>query len=97
VQDALDLKESLEPLSIPEWTPGEVYAYLIPYNEEAIRAAMIACDSAMVRERLEVFLSRLRHVRPSLSGEELKRMAVLRARRSSRCWTTCWKPGWKAR
>jgi len=76
VQDALDLKESLEPLSIPEWTPGEVYAYLIPYTEEAIRAAMIACDSAMARERLEVFLSRLRHVRPSLSGEELKRMGV---------------------
>jgi tRNA nucleotidyltransferase (CCA-adding enzyme) len=30
----------------------------------------------MVRERLEVFWRRLRYVRPSLSGEDLKRMGV---------------------
>jgi tRNA nucleotidyltransferase (CCA-adding enzyme) len=76
VREALDLKENLEPLSIPEWTPGEVYAYLIRYDPDAVRAVMAASDSTMVRERLDVFLSQLRHVRPSLRGEELKRMGV---------------------
>ncbi len=76
VRDALTLRDSLEPLSIPEWTPGEVYAYLISYDPEAVKANLAACRPAMVRERLEVFLRSLRHVRPVLDGEELKRMGV---------------------
>jgi tRNA nucleotidyltransferase (CCA-adding enzyme) len=48
---------------------------------EAIFATAIAVDSPLVRERLELYLTELRYIKPILDGDDLKEMGVPPGRR----------------
>ncbi len=76
LRDTVGIKIRLEPLAIPELTPNGIYALLHGYVSPAITANILATDSPAVKERLHLFLKKLRHVKPALSGEDLKRMGV---------------------
>jgi tRNA nucleotidyltransferase (CCA-adding enzyme) len=76
MRDTLRLKASLQLLDTSPLKPSEIYYLLREYEPLAIQANAIASDSSMVHHHLQLFLTKLRYVRTSLDGEELKRLGI---------------------
>ena len=76
LRDTIDIKIRLELLAIPELTPNGIYALLHGYSAMSITANSLATDSPVIKERLDLFLKKLRYVKPALSGGDLKGMGV---------------------
>jgi tRNA nucleotidyltransferase (CCA-adding enzyme) len=74
--DTLRLKTKLPLLDRSSLRPSEIYHLLREYEPLAIQANAIASESATVRRSLQLFLTKLRHVRTVLDGEELKRLGI---------------------
>jgi tRNA nucleotidyltransferase (CCA-adding enzyme) len=56
--------------------PSEVCYLLQEYDSLAIEANAIASASSPAQRHLQLFLTKLRYVKASLSGEELKRLGI---------------------
>jgi tRNA nucleotidyltransferase (CCA-adding enzyme) len=69
--DSLNLKNELNMLAEPDIPPSWIYRYLSPYSLTAILATLISSDNHLVQKRLELFLNKLRHIQPALTGEDL--------------------------
>ena len=76
MRDTLLLKTRLSQLNKPSMKPSEIYYLLHEYEPLAIQANAIASESSMVHYHLQLFLTKLRYVRTSLNGEELKRLGI---------------------
>ncbi len=76
MRDTLHLKTRLPLLDKSSLKPSEIYYLLREYEPVAIQANAIASESSMVHHHLQLFLTRLRYVRTSLKGEELKRLGI---------------------
>jgi tRNA nucleotidyltransferase (CCA-adding enzyme) len=76
MRDTLRLKTSLPLLDKSSLKPSEIYYLLREYEPVAIQANAIASDSSMIHHHLQLFLIKLRYVRTSLNGEELKRLGI---------------------
>ena len=76
LRDIPGLRRALLGLISPELTPSGVYYALEHHRPETIRAAALVMDAALVKQRLELYLSTLRFVEPFLSGNDLKKMGV---------------------
>jgi tRNA nucleotidyltransferase (CCA-adding enzyme) len=76
VRDTLRLKISLPLLDKPSLKPSEIYHVLRGYESLAVQANVLASDSSTVRHRLQLFLTKLRYVKTSLDGEELKNLGI---------------------
>ena len=76
MRDTLRLKTSLPSLDKPSLKPSEIYYLLREYEPVAIQANAIASESPRVHRYLQLFLTKLRYVRTSLNGEELKRLGI---------------------
>ncbi len=76
VRDTLRLKTSLRSLDKPSLKRSEIYYLLREYDPLAIQANAIATESSILQRNLRLFLTRLRHVRTSLDGEELKTLGI---------------------
>ncbi len=70
------LKQAIPALAASELTPSGVYHILEHHRPETILAAALVTDSALVKQRLELYLSSLRFVELSLNGDNLRRMGV---------------------
>jgi len=76
MRDTLRLKTRLPLLDKPSLKPSEIYYLLREYEPVAIQANAIASESSTVHRYLQLFLTKLRYVRTSLDGEELKRLGI---------------------
>ncbi len=76
MRDMLRLKTRLPFLDKSALKPSEIYYMFQEYDPVAIQANAIASDSPIVHHHLQLFLTKLRYVRPSLDGEELKRLGI---------------------
>ncbi len=76
LRDAMDIKTKLGSLANPELTPSNIYSLLHGYSSPAIVANLIATDSPVARQRVNLFFNKLRYIKPALNGEDLKRMGV---------------------
>jgi len=76
LRDIPGLRRALLGLISPELTPSGVYYTLEHHRPETIRAAALVMDAALVKQRLELYLSTLRFVEPSLSGDDLKKIGI---------------------
>jgi tRNA nucleotidyltransferase (CCA-adding enzyme) len=76
IRDTLQLKTRLPLLDKPSMKPSEIYYLLREYDSLAIRANAIASDSATIHRHFQLFLKKLRYVRTSLDGEELKGLGI---------------------
>ena len=81
LRDIPGLKQALPALTSSELTPSSVYHILERHRSETMLAAALVTDSALVRQRLELYLSTLRFVETSLSGNDLKKMGVAEGKR----------------
>jgi tRNA nucleotidyltransferase (CCA-adding enzyme) len=82
MRDTLRLKTCLPLLDRPSLKPSEIYHLLREYEPLAIQANALASDekegtpSLIVHRHLQLFLTKLRYVKTSLNGEELKRLGI---------------------
>ncbi len=75
-RDTIRLKTNLHVLEKPAIKPSEIYYLLREYEPLAIETNAIACDSPTIQDRLQLFLTKLRYVRTSLGGGDLKRLGI---------------------
>lgn len=75
IKQVLALQDCVEELATPGLSPSRVYDTLQGYQPAALMAASVCADTA-VAEQVELYLNILRHVKPALSGEDLKQMGI---------------------
>jgi tRNA nucleotidyltransferase (CCA-adding enzyme) len=76
LRDIPGLKQAIPALAASELTPSDVYHILERHRPETILTAALVTDYAIVKQRLELYLSCLRFVELSLNGDNLRRMGV---------------------
>jgi tRNA nucleotidyltransferase (CCA-adding enzyme) len=76
IRDTLQLRAKLRLIHKHDLRPSDIYALLQEYDAVATQANAIASDSPMVRRNLRLFLTKLRYIKTSLDGEELKGLGV---------------------
>ena len=76
IRDTLRLKTRLPLLDKSSLKRSEIYYLLREYEPLAIQANAIASESSTVHRSLQLFLTKLRYVRTSLDGEELKGLGI---------------------
>ncbi|MCL0076088.1 hypothetical protein M1O17_04400 [Dehalococcoidia bacterium] len=83
-RDMVRLSKSLSSLASAELRPSDIYRRLNRHLPHVIEAAAIASDSPIVQQRLDLYLKRLRHVKPELRGDDLRSMGVPPGRKMGR-------------
>jgi len=76
LRDAMDIKTKLGSLANPGLSPSGIYSLLHGYSSPAIVANLIATDSPVARQRVNLFFNKLRYIKPALNGDDLQRMGV---------------------
>jgi tRNA nucleotidyltransferase (CCA-adding enzyme) len=76
MRDTARLKINLPLLDKPSLKPSEIYYLLREYEPMAIQANAIATESLTAQRHVQLFLTKLRYVRTSLDGKELKRLGI---------------------
>jgi tRNA nucleotidyltransferase (CCA-adding enzyme) len=76
MRDTAHLQTSLPLLDKPSLKPSEIYYLLWEYEPVAIQANAIATESLTAQRHLQLFLTKLRYIRASLDGEDLKRLGI---------------------
>ncbi len=76
LRDTNSIKAKLESLADPELAPSRIYSLLYGYSQSAITANYLASDSAVVKEYIHLFLTRLRYIKPALTGNDLQKMGI---------------------
>jgi tRNA nucleotidyltransferase (CCA-adding enzyme) len=76
LRDTISIKTEIQSLANPELTSSSVYYLLHGYSLMAITTNFLACDSPVARQNLNLFLSRLRYIKPALNGSDLVRMGI---------------------
>ena len=70
------LAAQIDILSSNDIQPSAIVRALDESSEEARLVLRVACDDWLVRQRLDLYQRRLRHVRSVLDGDDLRRMGV---------------------
>jgi tRNA nucleotidyltransferase (CCA-adding enzyme) len=76
IRDTLNLKAGVEVLATPGLSRSSLYLLLEGSSLIAITANQLASDSPIVRRRLKLFLSKLRYIKPALTGDDLRKMGI---------------------
>ena len=76
IRDTSRLKEKLPSLGVSELLPSSIYHLLQGYSPTSVLACAIASDPVIVRQRLHLYLNKLRYVKTSLDGEALQQMGM---------------------
>ncbi|MBA7690553.1 A-adding tRNA nucleotidyltransferase [subsurface metagenome] len=76
LRDTISLKTKLPFLANPKLTPSSIYHLLHGYFLQAVTANSLACDSPVARQHIQLFLDKLRYVKPALTGNDLQKMGI---------------------
>ncbi len=76
LRDTAAIKANLKTLAYPELKPSYVYRLLHVFSPSAILASSLATASPIARQHMEVYLHKLRYVKPALNGDDLIRMGI---------------------
>ncbi|MBN2098425.1 MAG: CCA tRNA nucleotidyltransferase [Dehalococcoidia bacterium] len=76
IRDTARLREQTPLLDRPELPPSAISGLLEEYSPTSIQACAISSDSSLVQERLNLYLTRWRHVRTGLDGRALQKLGV---------------------
>jgi tRNA nucleotidyltransferase (CCA-adding enzyme) len=76
MRQTIKLRQVTSDLTTPRLAPSAIYHLVQRYSPESISATALASDSRLVRQRLKLYLTELRHVRPILSGDDLQAMGI---------------------
>ncbi|MGQ9715518.1 MAG: CBS domain-containing protein [Anaerolineae bacterium] len=73
LKEMADLRPVLAQLRENHLRPSQIYALLTPFSPRARFLAWLVEEAWLVRQRLELFERRLRHVQPAIDGEYLRK------------------------
>ena len=76
LRDSISLKAKLSSLADPELNPSSIYRLLHGYSPPAVTANSLACESPVARQHIQLFLNKLRYVKPTLTGSDLQKMGI---------------------
>ncbi len=76
LRDTAGIKVQLQSLADPKITPSSIYRLLYGYSPLAITANSLAGDSPVAQRHIQLFLDKLRYIKPALTGDDLKRMGI---------------------
>jgi len=76
ILDTARLQERMPSLDKEDLPPSAICELLREYSPTSILAWAIAADSALIQDRLNLYLTRWRHVRTSLDGDALQKLGV---------------------
>ncbi len=76
LRDTMAIKGILTELSSPGQAPSLVYDRLHGYSLTALLANSLGTGSETAAEHIELYLNVLRHIKPSLDGNDLRRLGV---------------------
>jgi tRNA nucleotidyltransferase/poly(A) polymerase len=76
LRETIRLKGQQESLEAEKLAPSAVLHPLAGYRLEAVQANALATSSERAKEWLELYLNKLRHIKPSLNGEALLALGV---------------------
>jgi len=76
LRDSASLKVKLGGLTDPDLRPSAVYRLLHGYTATAITANALATDSAATRRYIELYLNKLRNIKPALTGNDLLKLGI---------------------
>ncbi len=81
LRDIPGVKRAVEALEERKHLPSEISSLLDHHKPTAVYVASLATDSVSAWQQIDLYLSTLRFVVPSLSGDDLKEMGVPAGRR----------------
>jgi tRNA nucleotidyltransferase (CCA-adding enzyme) len=76
LRETAAVRDVLNELSSPGLAPSLVYERLHGYSLTALMANSLGTGSETAAEHIELYLNVLRHVKPSLDGDDLRRLGV---------------------
>lgn len=76
MRQTLELKAQIHELANPRLKPSDIYRLLHGYSASAIQAIALASESPTASQHLNLYLNKLRYVKPILNGQDLKKMGV---------------------
>ena len=76
VADTGSVRDAAESLGSPDVLHSQLHHLLRQFDPVAISGSAIAVDQPLVASRLQLYLSELRHVKPSLNGDDLIDLGV---------------------
>jgi tRNA nucleotidyltransferase (CCA-adding enzyme) len=76
MRQTLQLKSQLGRLANPKLKPSDVYQSLHNYAITAIQVNALASESPIASQNLQLYLAKLRYVKPLLNGDDLKKMGI---------------------
>jgi tRNA nucleotidyltransferase (CCA-adding enzyme) len=76
LRDTGSIKAKLLELANPKLTPSSIYHLLNGYSPQAITANLVASDLKGVRQNIQLFLDKLRYIKPMLTGNDLIKMGI---------------------
>ena len=76
LREVAALREVIGPLQVQDVCPSEVYHLLEPYSGMAIFVTWVASDSEGVRQHLSRYWQVYRHVKPVLTGNDLRAVGL---------------------
>jgi len=79
LRDTLEIKSRLKTLDF-RLSNSTIYRLLHGYSQTAITANLLATDSEVARQHLETFNSKLRYIKPTLTGNDLLKMGIPQGR-----------------
>jgi len=76
LRDSHSLKARMKALAGPALAPSRIYQLLYGHSQSALTASYLASDSPTAQQHIHLFLTRLRYVKPSLTGKDLQKMGI---------------------
>jgi tRNA nucleotidyltransferase (CCA-adding enzyme) len=76
LRDTGSLKSGLVPLAEPALTPSRIYQLLHGHSQPALNAIYLACDLPVAKQNINLFLTKLRYIKPVLTGNDLQKMGI---------------------
>jgi len=76
LRDTLALKGKMRLLATPGMSPSGIYRLLASYSSPAMMANSLATESPVASQNIHLYLTRLKYIEISLTGNELIRLGV---------------------
>jgi len=76
LREASELRPIMPRLAERDLPPSAIYRLLTPYSGQSIFLMWVASDSALIRQRLELYHRRLQYVKPEIDGAWLQERGV---------------------
>jgi tRNA nucleotidyltransferase (CCA-adding enzyme) len=76
LKETNSLKSRLESLADSALIPSRIYQLLHGYSQQTLNTIYLATDSPTVKQHIDLYLTKLRYIKPALTGNDLQEMGI---------------------